>query len=170
MEEAFNRQRRNLLLTSMVVLLVSFAGIEIDNQLILLGTKFKVTDPIIIYMFLWFMLAYFFIRYIQYFLDLSLEHKAYAASIEQYNTYASDYKKRFSDYMRDFIDQSIYLVRLFLSFLLHSIFRKNFSETLFPIIFAVLVTVLSFNTPFVKEKQGKAFEKLNNLFIINSKK
>jgi len=91
--------------------------------------------------------------------------------------------------LKDTIEYIFNFIRLILSFVFNSIFRKNFSETLFPIIFAVLVTILSFNTPFVKEKQDKAFEKLdnfsnaileqtyvplikeiNNLFIIDSKK
>ena len=57
--ESFIRQRRNLLLTSIVLFLINFAGIEIPDKLIIATNEYKIEDPIIIYMFMWTMLFYF---------------------------------------------------------------------------------------------------------------
>ena len=70
--EAFIRQRRNLLLTSIVLFLINFAGIEIPNKLTIATNQYDISDPIIIYMFIWTILFYFLWRYMQFFFNLSI--------------------------------------------------------------------------------------------------
>ena len=75
--EAFIRQRRNLLLTSIVLFLINFAGIEIPNKLTIATNQYDISDPIIIYMFIWTILFYFLWRYMQFFFNLSQNHVDY---------------------------------------------------------------------------------------------
>lgn len=60
------RQRRNLLITSIGLLLFDFAHMSIAKVSIL-GTELLVGDPIVLKVFAWAMWAYFLLRYYQYF-------------------------------------------------------------------------------------------------------
>ncbi|QLQ03885.1 MAG: hypothetical protein HZY77_15000 [Thiobacillus sp.] len=59
------RQRRNLLITSIGLLLFDFAHMSVAKVSIL-GTELLVGDPIILKVFAWGMWAYFLLRYYQY--------------------------------------------------------------------------------------------------------
>lgn len=59
------RQRRNLLITSIGLLLFDFAHMSVAKVSIL-GTELLVGDPIVLKVFAWGMWAYFLLRYYQY--------------------------------------------------------------------------------------------------------
>lgn len=136
--ESFIRQRRNLLLTSIVLFLINFAGIEIPNKLVIATTEYKITDPIIIYMFIWLMLFYFLWRYLQYYNELLSKHKEYNFFI-----YPTSYLRE--ELYIDFKNINLFYVisffwsitRIliissynFVSSVIYNIFNKNITETL----------------------------------------
>jgi len=86
MSESTLRQRRNLLLTA-VVLIVFFHGqVEFGSEFKLLGTTLKVTNSGFIFPFLVILLLYFSYRFYQYFhVD-----KAYSVARSQYKALLTD--------------------------------------------------------------------------------
>lgn len=168
MDESFIRQRRNLLITSIIVFLISFAGIKIEEKqtLTLLGTKFYVSEPITIYICIWFMLYYFLWRYWTYFLELDSEHREYGFSIYPWGGFREIYyEKYFSigtifSVIRETIVFTFHNLIGVLAFLMKSLFHKNFSETLLPLLFAIFVVISSFYSPFIEKKQELAVEKI----------
>ena len=161
MDESFIRQRRNLLITSIIVFLISFAGIEIDNNLVLFGTKFKINDPLIIYISIWIMLFYFLLRYFQYYIELDEEYREY--------NFPSYPWKGFRDEHQYNILNIIWLTIVFVFmnivgtfvFIMNSIIHKNFTETLLPLLFAIFVILISFQTPLVQKKYDEATAKIH---------
>lgn len=67
LSEATSRQRRNLLLTSVALMLTSHAGVTFGDNLKLLGASVKLTNPEVIFTFLMVSHIYFAWRYYQYF-------------------------------------------------------------------------------------------------------
>ncbi len=66
--ENFVRQRRNIILISIVLILFDFADIQI-GKVSILGTNLIIGNPDIIHYFMWIMWTYFLIRYYQYFVQ-----------------------------------------------------------------------------------------------------
>ena len=167
MDESFIRQRRNLLVTGIILFLISFAGIEIDENLAIFGNKFTIIDPIVIYICVWLMLFYFLLRYIPYFFDLEAEHRDYGFSLYPWGGFGDFHINRPISIFTiitlvwttiDFILQNILGI---VSSIFHSIFHKNFTETLFPILFTLFVILTSYNAPLMEEKKVLAFSKIN---------
>lgn len=150
MDESFVRQRRNLLLISIAVFLISYAGIEISNEVVLLGVKFEIKNPIVIYITIWIMFFYFFIRYIQYFIDLDSEDKDYDFPSHAWGSsseYTScNFRGRLSITLI-FIKENIIGL---LSFIISTIINKKISETLLPIIFSAIIMYISLQSEFTK--------------------
>lgn len=168
MNEAFVRQRRNLLISSIIIFLISFAGIELD-KITLLGSEFKISDPIMIYIFLWLMQIYFFLRYIPFYVELDENHKDYGFYKYPWGGFYEVYFEKNVSIKSVIIIIWLTLVFLFqniigiFGFLFHTIFYKNFTENIFPILFAIFVFTSSFYAPFTKEKLPLAHDKINQL-------
>ncbi len=168
MSDGFIRQRRNLLLSSIILFLISYAGITIENNLILFGNKFIIQDPIVIYITIWVMIFYFLIRYISYYNELNNDLKEYDFPNYPWHGNQESYFERKILSIHNFF-QLFQLILLFfihnsiqtINFLLQSISQKNFFETLFPILFAILIILLSYNAPFTIEKKQEAFNKIS---------
>lgn len=171
--ESFIRQRRNLLLTSIVLFLINFAGIEIPNKLIIATNEYKIADPIIIYMFIWTMLFYFLWRYFQYYNELLTKHKEYNFFIYPISSLHEelyfDFKNINIFYVISFFWSIIKILVVsfsnFISSIISSIFNKNITETLLPFIFAIFVILASIQTPYYKNKEVEISKKLE--FIEN---
>lgn len=166
--ESFIRQRRNLLLTSIVLFLINFAGIEIPDKLIIATNEYKIGDPIIIYMFIWTMLFYFLWRYFQYYNELLTKHKEYNFFIYSISSLPEelyfDLKNINLFYVISFFWSIIKILFIsfsnFLSSIISSIFNKNITETLLPFIFAIFVILSSTQTPYYKNKEIEISKKL----------
>ncbi|MGE4444787.1 MAG: hypothetical protein AB7E37_07465 [Candidatus Altimarinota bacterium] len=166
--ESFIRQRRNLLLTSIVLFLINFAGIEIPDKLIIATNEYKIEDPIIIYMFMWTMLFYFLWRYFQYYNELLTKHKEYNFFIYPISSLPEelyfDFKNINLFYVISFFWSIIKILFIsfsnFLSSIISSIFNKNITETLLPFIFAIFVIFSSTQTPYYKNKEIEISKKL----------
>ena len=159
MDEAFIRQRRNLLLTSIIVFLINFAGIEIAEQVTIFSTKFTVNNPIVIYISSWIILFYFLLRYIQYYNELNYDDKDYELYYYPWNDYMSSNSIKPIAFILTTIKYIFENIFRLLAFFWSSIFHKNFTETLFPIVFAIFVILTSFYSPHLQEKKALAIEK-----------
>jgi len=159
MNEAFIRQRRNLLLTSIIVFLINFAGIEIGEQTTIFGTRFTVNNPIVIYISSWIILFYFLLRYIQYYNELDFDDKDYELYHYPWNDYLSSNLKKPIALIWTTIKYIFENIVGLFPFFWSSIFRKNFTETFFPILFAIFVILTSFYSPHSQEKKALAIEK-----------
>ena len=71
MSEDIRRQRRSIIITSLILCLMKYGGIIIQKTTIL-GSEIKFGNPEVIYLLLWIMWLYFFIRYYQYFMQEGL--------------------------------------------------------------------------------------------------
>ncbi|MCK9336317.1 MAG: hypothetical protein M0P43_00670 [Arcobacteraceae bacterium] len=167
MNESFIRQRRNLLVTGIILFLISFAGIEIGENIEVFGNKFTIIDPIVIYICVWLMLCYFLVRYIPYFFDLEAEHRDYGLSLYPWGGFGKFHIDRPISIFTiialvwttiTFLFQNILGI---VSFLFQSIFHKNFTETLFPLLFTLFVILTSYNAPLMEENKALAFSKIN---------
>ncbi|MDN5107399.1 hypothetical protein PJV93_08505 [Aliarcobacter butzleri] len=166
--ESFIRQRRNLLLTSIVLFLINFAGIEIPNKLVIATTEYKIADPIIIYMFIWLMLFYFLWRYFQYYNELLEKHKEYNFFIYPISYLPEELYFGFKNinlfYVISFFWSIIRILLVsfsnFLSSIISSIFNKNITETLLPFILAGVVILSSFQSSYYKNKEPEILKKL----------
>lgn len=78
--EKFNRQRRNLIISSLIILFLEATGIEL-NTINIIGNNFKVNEPESIVLFIWVAVFYFFVRYIQVVRESNFLH---------FNNYYSD--------------------------------------------------------------------------------
>ena len=65
----FVRQRRNLILVSMALLFIEYSGAEL-RAINLLGNSMTIAEPDKVTHAIWILLAYFYLRYYQYFRDL----------------------------------------------------------------------------------------------------
>ena len=166
--ESFIRQRRNLLLTSIVLFLINFAGIEIPNKLVIATTEYKITDPIIIYMFIWIMLFYFLWRYLQYYNELLSKHKEYnffiyPTSYLREELYI-DFKNINLFYIISFFWSITRILIIssynFVSSVIYNIFNKNITETLLPFVLAGVVILSSFQSSYYKNKEPEILKKL----------
>ena len=86
MSEATTRQRRNLMLTTTALILISHAGLVFGEKLQLLGASVKITNPDMLLNFLLIAHVYFFWRFYQYFYVDS----AYSALRSQYRNILSN--------------------------------------------------------------------------------
>ena len=83
MTEGLLRQRRNLMITSLIIILLSFGGVKIE-EVGALGTKLVFQRKDALYLGLWIIYSYFFFRYYQYELeepDLGIS-KAYWSKLD----------------------------------------------------------------------------------------
>ncbi len=67
--QGFIRQRRNIIIISLVVLLAEISDIQI-NKINIFGNEVLINNPNILHLFLWIALFYWLIRYYQYFRDI----------------------------------------------------------------------------------------------------
>ena len=65
MTDGLLRQRRNLMVTSLIIILLSFGGVKIE-EVGALGTKLVFQRKDALYLGIWVIYAYFFFRYYQY--------------------------------------------------------------------------------------------------------
>ena len=70
MNDGLIRQRRNLIVISVVLTLFDFADVTIGNVSVL-GTNLIIGNPVVMIGFLWAMWAYFLLRFLQYLADES---------------------------------------------------------------------------------------------------
>ena len=152
MDEAFIRQRRNLLVTSLIVFLISYSGIELSNQVIIFGTKFNIQNPLVIYFTIWMMLFYFLLRYIQYFNELNSEDSFY------YQPFSKNDKESYFTLFFNCIEYIFSNSFLMLRNIKKILLEKDFSERVFPIIFAIIIIIISFNSEFTQKKYIKVIE------------
>lgn len=171
-DELFLKQRRNLLLTSLALFFLNFAGIEIPEDLSILGSKFKVNEPVIIYMSIWALLFYFLWRYILVFNLLNSEEKDYGFNFFNFYRYGEReyiYFRRndFIGILFNIIKIIFYIIRflfsnaiglIFVGF--KSMFHINFSQTLLPIFFALFIMLISLFTPHFENEKPKMEEKI----------
>lgn len=69
MSEGLSRQRRNLLAISIVLVFAKFSGVQIE-ELVFLGINFgTLENPQAVYLGMWAMFFYFFVRYYQYYMQ-----------------------------------------------------------------------------------------------------
>lgn len=82
MSEDLLRQRRNLMVISLMIIILGYGGVQIE-ELGALGTRLKFTDKDALYVGLWVVFLYLNLRYYQYFKqeDLGIS-KAYIARID----------------------------------------------------------------------------------------
>ena len=164
-------KRRNLLITSIILFLVSFSEMELGNNISLTsGIKITIKDPIVIYIIIWGMYAYFFIRFFQCLIDR--ENKIandarellalFNPPLYELNSYDN-----FNGYTRKirrlFIFFFVYIERLII-LVIRSLFGKSFFEYLFPIIFALFVGVASCNSPFMKTKKADIYKLISDFW------
>lgn len=83
--QGFIRQRRNLILVSLVVLFLEFAGVEL-KELNLFGNKLELKNPFIVNVSFWIALAYWFLRYLQHYNDLPVNdfHTSFIDKMQKY--------------------------------------------------------------------------------------
>lgn len=165
MEESFLRQRRNLMIVNIIVFLVCFASIEIGETVTFSGIIFKITNPSMIYFGLLCMYIYFFLRYIQIFFsikeDITIDfgiprwNKNYQEPILYGNKYYVCYKIIWNSIR--FLIELLFMI----SFMIFNIlfFDKKFSEYFFPLLFSIIIGILSFNSDFFKIKKDE-FDKV----------
>lgn len=73
MSDALVRQRRNLIITAVVAILLRYGGVEV-SKVGALGTEFTINNKSAVYVGLWLTLGYFIVRYYQY-LAMEVTHK-----------------------------------------------------------------------------------------------
>ncbi len=77
MNEGFIRQRRNLMISSIGLFLVSIGGITLDKKISIMGAELQIANSLILYISIWGMYLYFFVRYFQYYLEVDDNLKDY---------------------------------------------------------------------------------------------
>ena len=157
---------------SIAIFIISFAGIDLGQELKFFGFEISINNSIVLYISIWIMLIYFLIRYISYFSDLDPKFKDYSFPNYPFNGYHEKYyeKKLFSlnNIFKFSVSLAVFLTHFLIDsllFILFIVFKKNFLETLFPIIFAFFVILTSYNSPFVNSKKEDAF---NTIRLFNS--
>lgn len=159
MDEGIFRQRRNLMIISIVLFLISVGGISIDHEISILGAKLKIENPLVIYIIIWAMYAYFFIRYFQYYYDLDIKFKDYWPNDYDdksqrivYNTFS----------LRRFIfNIFLFVIKKFsqlIAFSYRVIAEKNFSDYFFPLVFALFAGWVSCNTVSTQQHKDEAWQ------------
>ncbi len=86
--EGFLRQRRNLMVMNLVLILYYTADLEF-TRFNILGNEITIGNPLAVPIILWVILIYWFMRYLQYFLDL--DDRSYR---QKYNDTYDFYIKR----------------------------------------------------------------------------
>ena len=167
-------KRRNLLITSLLLFLISYSGIELGHNLSITSMKFTIQNTTVIYIMLWSIYAYFLIRFSHCLLDMENKDADEARELLTFfNPPLHELKsyERFDGYLgkiwRFFTFFATYMLQLVV-FMGRSIFGKSFFEYLFPIIFAILVGVASYYSPFMESKK-EAANKLVNSFWCSAK-
>ena len=155
-------KRRNLLITSLLLFLISYSGIELEHELSIASMKFAIQNTLVVYIMLWGIYTYFLIRFTHCLLDT--ENKD-ADEARELSTLLNPpwYKLRLHKDSNSYIGKiwyfltflATYVIQLFI-FIGKSIFEKSFFDYLFPIIFTSLVGVASFYSPFMENKKGAA--------------
>lgn len=157
MNEGFIRQRRNLMISSIGLFLVSIGGITLDKKMSLMGAELHIANSLILYISLWGMYIYFFVRYFQYYLEIDDNLKDYWIKdhVDGSNIITNE---RFSLFggIANLIGYLFHKVLKVLSFLFHVIFKKNFSDYFFPIVFAAFVGWSSYNSSFTNQNKDAA--------------
>lgn len=93
MSEALIRQRRNLIVTAVIAIMLRYGGVEI-SKVGALGTELTIANKSALYVALWLTLSYFILRYYQY---LMYEMKGNLANIyEMHRNAAAQYIIKFA--------------------------------------------------------------------------
>lgn len=157
MDDGLIRQRRNLMIISMILLFVSFAGVSISHEISLLGMIFHIDKPIMVYLTIWIMFIYFFIRFFQYYLDIDDAKKDYwfdnmfypwGGFVQEHRASLNFWRILFNAIA--FIFSNVLQI---IQYFIHILFNKNFSDNFLPILFSLIVGVLSWNTEFTISKR-----------------
>jgi len=163
-------KRRNLLITSLLLFLISFSGIELGHDLSISSIKFSIKETTVIYMMLWGMYGYFFIRFFHCLIDTDNKDANDARDLlALFNPPLYELKSydNFGGYMNKvwhfiiFIFQ--YLAQL-IFFAGKSLFEKSFLEYLFPILFALFIGIASYYSPFMESKKEAAAKLIDNFW------
>lgn len=81
------RQRRNLIITSLLLIFIKIADVKFGNQVSFLGATLTIGKPSVILNCIWLFEAYFLWRFYQYFST----DKAYSSLISQFGDYLERY-------------------------------------------------------------------------------
>jgi len=152
-------KRRNLLLTSILLFLISFAGVDIQKDLSMTSLKLHIEDPIMIYMILWGLYFYFLIRFIQVLLDSDDEGASDARGLLSllnppwYLLKMDDHAIYTFGRLGRLIEFSVTTIFSFIMLIARSILEKDFFEYIFPILFAIIIGFLSYNSTFMEAKK-----------------
>jgi len=153
-------KRRNLLIISIILFLISFSEVELGNNVSFsFGIKISIKDPIVIYIIIWAMYIYFFIRFFQCLLDEENDNAKHARELVNLVVppfYVHDSNLTYNTYIRKirivFIFIFTYIERLII-FIVRTLFGKSFLEYIFPLLFALFVGISSYYSPFMKTKK-----------------
>jgi hypothetical protein len=167
MNELFLKARRNLMIISFIILFISFAGIELKNNITILGTKFNINDPIVVYIIIWLMMPYFYIRYFQEYVNLSYDNKLNWEISNYWNSNEKSFSIDFSligivFLIWNTIKYSLNVLLNLIEFIFDSIINRNFLYSFSPFIFALTIYILSFNSPFAKTKYPLVIKKAHS--------
>jgi len=157
MSEGLLRQRRNLMVVSIALFFIFVGGISIDHEITILGAKLRIANPLVLYVTLWIMYIYFFLRYIQYYFDIDKDEKDYW--FEWYPASFSFNRHELFSWWNFFIDLLEYIFNNFMViaiFIFNIVVNKNFSDNFFPIVFAILIGWTSYNSSFTNEHKDEA--------------
>jgi len=163
-------KRRNLLITSLLLFLISFSGIELGHDLSISSIKFSIKETTVIYMMLWGMYGYFFIRFFHCLIDEENKDANDARDLlslfspplyelTSYNSFGGYMSKiwHFFTFMLRYIEQLVF-------FTMKSLFGKSFLEYLFPILFALFVGTASYYSPFMESKKEATTKLIDNFW------
>lgn len=169
MNTYFLTKRRNLLLSSILLFLVSFSGIEFGQNISFPSIKFSIKEPMVMYIILWMIFIYFFIRFGHCIWGPENKDADNAKGLfslfvpptyELYGTSHYDNGK-LSVLWRIIVFSTVYLSQ-FIIFFMRSIFEKDFFEYIFPLLFALFIGIFSWNSAFIESKKPETFELINN--------
>jgi hypothetical protein len=148
----FFKQRRNLLIISLVLFIISFAEINFQN-LSFGGAKVQIGNPIVIYILIYIVFIYMFIRYIHYYGELDY----WSTKYYDYTTWEMA-KKQPSSFF-SYLFSNIWAIFIFI---LNIIFKKDFIENFFPILLAIFVAITSYYSPFIQNQKNNIYSEISN--------
>jgi len=151
--EAFFRQRRNLMIISIIILLISLSGISINENMRIGGVSFSIKNPSMVYLLILSMYFYFFWRYLTYYFEEAVSVGFFEIFRYEYWIVTGIKKTILNVIMAIF---SI-IVGLF-SFALQSLTFSKFSTYVFPILFAIFALIIAYSSPFANSKKIKLYE------------
>ncbi|WP_324172516.1 hypothetical protein [Sulfurimonas sp.] len=150
--EAFFRQRRNLMIISIIILLISLSGISINENMRIMGVPFSIKNPSMVYLFILSMYFYFFWRYLTHYFEEAVSIGFFEIFSDE-QVFVKDVKETILNVMSIIVQISFFVLKSFT-------FPK-FSTYIFPILFAIFAFIIAYNSPFANSKKIKVYENYN---------